>query len=327
VTSRGQGRGQSRPPRLRGFPSRKKPPKSPVVLEAPPTGAQQSPADQHHRGGRWIRLGVAVVLIATTVFLLPKQVQSAPGSAGDSRGGGQSVDSISVAALYSTPYGGEAYRANLSLDWSIDGGKSTATLFAIVNSPEGHGSLVLGGPIARLVSDCHLNGVPVAPTPDMPRDLGFNPPQNAQFWFDGRRGGTTSRIDFQGDPGSGRTVIRCDVHDFASDDAPLHRLYTPVLVAYSQGTESVSDRDLKIRDVCVEVTYPSVADRQAKCADAFNPAPVLYHSEKQISLPEEQGRRDAILIVLGAIAGAAASALLEVVTGFLSSLARKSRAR
>lgn len=229
-----------------------------------------------------------------------------------------------MAALYATPYGGEAYRANLSLDWRIKEGKSSATLFAIVNSDEGQGSLVLAGPIARLVSDCRLNGETVTPAPDMPASLGFDPPQNAQFWFDGRSEGTTSHINFRGDLQPGGTVIRCEVRDFASDSAPLHRLYTPVLLAYSQGTEMASDRELEIQNVCVEVTYySSTSARQENCADAFNPAPVLYDSEKQISLPEEQGRRDAILIVIGAIAGAAASAVLETLTWFFGTLARR----
>lgn len=259
---------------------------------------------------------VALTLIALTFLLLPGQVKPPSGAPGDSG----SLDRMSTVALYTTPYGGEQFSTHLSWSWSIKGGKSAPSLFATVVSPTARGSLVLGGPIADLVSECHLNGEHVVPSSGMPDTLGFQPPRNAQFWFDGREAHAVGHIDFQGDPGSVPTVIRCDVRDFGSDAPPVHRLYTPLLLAYAQGSEAATEADFRLRSVCVEVAYRSVTEAQEQCAEKFNVVPMLGDREQLINLPQEQGIRDASLIVVGAIAGTAAAALLEVLTGFFSAV-------
>lgn len=227
---------------------------------------------------------------------------------------------MSTVALYTTPYGGEQFSTHLSWSWRIQGGKSEPSLFATVDSRVARGRLMLGGPISNLVSECHLNGEHIFPELGMHDTLGFQPPRNAQFWFDGREARAVGHIDFQGDPGSVPTVIRCDVRDFGSDAPPVHRLYTPMLLAYAQGSEAATEEDFRLRSVCVEVAYSSVTEAQEQCAEKFNVVPMLGDREQLIDLPEEQGIRDALLIVVGAIAGAAAAALLEVFTGFFSAV-------
>lgn len=276
-----------------------------------------------NRGRGVIRAAVAVALIASTFLLLPGQVAHPPGAPLDSDGVDRSVDAMSVAALYSTPYGGEQFiSTDLSWSWNITGGKSEATLFAIVRSREASGSLVFGGPISRLVSECHLNGQPIDPSNGMPNSLGFNPPENAMSEFYARKAGTIRRIDFQGDPGPGGTVIRCHVHDFASDDPPVHRLYTPRLLAYSEGSEPATEEDFRLRTVCVHVPFYSETESTEECADTFNAVPMLADRVQLLNLPEEQGIRDAKLLIVGAVAGTAAATLLELLTGFLSALFR-----
>ncbi|WP_230854575.1 hypothetical protein [Arthrobacter terrae] len=123
-------------------------------------------------------------------------------------------------------------------------------------------------------------------------------------------------IDFQGDPGPGGTVIRCLVRDFASDAPPLHRLYTPTLLTYTQGSEAATEEDLSLRNMCVDYSYDSAAQGKNQCATKVNLVPQLGDQEQLITLPEEQGIRDSKLIIIGAVAAIAATALLEVLKEF-----------
>lgn len=293
----------------------------------PPMGTQPDVALQAQEPRSGLRKAaaaiLAILLSAGTMLLLPGQVDWPPGAPGDASSADRSVDAQSVAVLYSSSLGGEMARTNLSWDWSIAGGHSEATIFGIATSEATHGSLVFGGPISRLLDQCFLNGQPVQPSAGLPAGLGFDPPQYANIWLDGRKAGTVSHIDFHGNSGPGGNVIRCDVRDFASDDQPVHRLYTPVLVAYVPGIEETSQQDLQLHQVCVEASFSSAVSRQEECADRFNPAPTLIDSVKLITLPEEQGVRDGRLILVGAVAGAAAAALLEALTGIGSILYRR----
>lgn len=290
--------------------------------------AAKSNASRTTKKNRWrgsIRVGAALALIACTFLLLPKQVGHPVGAPADADSPARSMTRQSVAALYSTPYSSEPFSTHLTWTWNLANGKSKATLMATVLSREASGSLVFGGPISGLVNDCILNGKPVEPSAGMPDRLGFNPPQNAQFWFSGREVNTVSRIDFRGDPGPGGTVILCEVQDFAADDPPIHRLYTPTLLAYSQGSESAVEDGSRLRSVCVEVPRWSKTEAAEECADAFNVVPLIYDHEQLLDLPEEQGIRDAKLLIVGAVAGTAAATLLEFLPGTLSALAKSVR--
>lgn len=271
-----------------------------------------------------LRAALAAGLIAWTLVLLPGQVKRPPASPEETGGVGKSTDTISVAALYSSPYGGDQSHSRLSWSWAIADGKSTPTFFASVHSPTAHGSLVLGGPLSHLVSECHLNGNLVDPSPGSPANLGFEVPPEAHFWFDGRQESMVTHIDFQGDTSPDGTFIWCSVHGFETDDPPVHRLYTPGLLAYAQGSELATAADLRLHDVCVDVSSKSSA-QQEKCADNFNTVSILDDGEQLITVPAEQGMHDASLILVGAVAGAAASAVLEFLTRLLSALGGKLR--
>lgn len=288
-------------------------------ITCPADSSSATRAVRANRGRGALRAAIALALIALTFLLLPGQVKPPSGAPGNSR----SLDRMSTVALYTTPYGGEEFSAHLSWSWRIQGGKSEPSLFAIIDSRVARGSLVLGGPISNLVSQCHLNGKPINPEPGMPNALGFVPPKSAQFWFNGREASAVGHIDYQTDPGSRPTVIRCDVRDFGSDAPPVHRLYTPMLLAYAQGSEVATEEDFRLRSVCVEVAYTSVTEAHEQCAERFNVVPHIGDREQLVNLPEEQGIRDAYLIVVGAVAGSAAAAMLEVLTGFFSAVVRK----
>lgn len=260
---------------------------------------------------------MAVALILLTASFLPRQLESPPGAPHDSPGGGGSVDAASVIALYSTPYDRD-FSTDLTWSWSINNGKSTARFYASVASTKARGSVVFGGPISRLLDNCHLNGVPATPSPGMTDSLGFEPPRNVLVSFEGRREGTVSHIDFLPEPTPGGNVIYCDVRDFASDSPPLHRLYTPMLQAYAQGGETaVQDKSLA-STVCVEVPIYSATKPQKECLAGSNGAPYFFDTEELVDLPHEQGLRDAKLLVIGAVAGAAAALVLDSLAGILS---------
>lgn len=284
-------------------------------------GTSQPPRDQEppratsaadpNRFRGLVRAGLALALISLTWLLLPRAVESAPGVPRDTG----SVRQSSVVALYSV-YGGKQSSADLSWDWNIKGGKSEATLFAVVRAPNERSYVVLGGPISRLIERCHLDGEPVDPSVGFPEDLGFVPPQNTTFWFGGREPDTIAHFSFQSD--MTQSVLRCDVRDFGSDAPPVHRLYTPTLLAYAHGTETATEEELNFGGVCVEVPSYSATEAVKECAEGFEPVPLLMQREQLLNLPEEQGVRDAYLLVVGAVAGIAAAALLELLTGALT---------
>jgi hypothetical protein len=167
---------------------------------------------------------------------------------------------------------------------------------------------VFGGPITKRIEGCFFNGNPVKPEPGMP-NLGFKVPDDAVFSLRGRDGESVSHIDFVGDSSPGDTVLRCDLEGFASDDPPVHRLYTPELVAYAEGSDRATDEQLRLEPVCVKSNIAVEEENGERCAEAYQPVASLSQREDLVTKPEEQGIRDARLILVGALAGIAASLL------------------
>lgn len=251
-----------------------------------------------------LKAAIAVALTVATYLLLPGSLAAPPGSPGNS----DSLDRQSVVALLSSP-SGDNFSTRLSWDWSVENGSTHPTLFATVSGgAAARGSLILGGPIAHLVADCHLNGVAITPVEGMPNDLGFKIPHDIYFSFDGRTTGTITRIDFSGDAGPGGQVIYCSAAGLGADDPPLHRLYTPDLLAFAGDSQTASLTQL--RSVCVGTT-PSITKGSEQCADQNRLVPAVYASDQLITLPDEQGMRDARLILLGSLAGASAAVLAD----------------
>ena len=108
------------------------------------------------------------------------------------------------------------------------------------------------------------------------------------------------------------------MRDFGSDAPPVHRLYTPTLLAYAHGTETATEEELNFGGVCVDVPSHSATEAVKECAERFEPVPLLMQREQLLNLPEEQGVRDAYLLIVGAVAGIAAAALLELLKGVLT---------
>ncbi|MCT9868998.1 hypothetical protein [Paenarthrobacter aurescens] len=257
---------------------------------------------------------MAVLLVIITALLFPGPPPVAPGAARNLR----SVDENSVVAFYVAAE--NAVAANLSWSWKIEGGKSEATLFASVGSMA-RGSLVFGGPIAQLTTDCFVVEEAVNAVPGLPDRLGFSPP-DLKLWFGKRPSGSLAHIDFREDQAEdfGITSITCKIRDFGSDTPPVHRLYTPALLAYFRGSESATFEQQQLSNVCVEVSARSRTDVARECAERFRAVPYLSAREQVVSLPEEQGYRDGVLLILGAVAGTAAASVLEILTGLFSAI-------
>lgn len=245
-----------------------------------------------------------VILTMATYWLLPSSVGYPPASPK----GSDSLDRQSVAAMLTAPWGGEYYTARL--DWStrIKEGRSSSDLYAIIRSGTARGSLVFGGPITKRIGHCFFNGKPVKPQPGTPA-LGFEVPDDAVFWLRGRDDESVSHIDFAGDSSPGDTVLRCDLEGFASDDPPIHRLYTPELVAYAEGSDRATDEQLRLQPVCVKSSMAVEEENGERCAEAYQPVANLPQRDDLVTKPEEQGIRDSRLILVGALAGTAASLL------------------
>lgn len=268
--------------------------------------------DERRRLSIW-RWGAKVLvvgaLLALTWAFLPSPIGYPPSSPGTS----DSLDRQSVVALLATPLGGDYSTARLDWSWDLDAkGSSSPVLSAIINSRVASGTLVFGGPISQTVGDCYLNGEEVRPTLGRPEDLGFAVPKDVTFWLDGRQEGTISRIDFDGDPGPGGNVIRCGADGFSIDDPPVHRTYSPELLAYVAGSESASNEQLSNSSVCTSSEDLSEVRREDRCATEYQPVAYTYQQSMLTSRPEEQGIRDARLVVVGAAAGAVAAFILEI---------------
>lgn len=267
--------------------------------------------------------GVAAGLAGLTYLLLPSPV----GFPAASPGGSDAVDDQSVVALVTTPYGGREsfYSADLRWDWSASNGSAKPSFVAHVSLRRATGSLLLGGPIAHALSSCILNGEPVRPASGLPAHLGFTLPHDVAFSFDSRSPGTVARIDFTQDPGPGGTVIVCSAEGFAADDAPIHRTYTPDLLAYASGTESASSRELELATVCVSAGGLDSSTTQEVCAEQNQVVARAYQRDDLTILPEEQARRDARLALVGAVAGVAAASVLNLVPQVISLLIAATR--
>lgn len=260
--------------------------------------------------GRWqAKALVVAALVALTWALLPSSIGYPPSSPGTDT----SLDRQSVVALLAPPLGGGFGTTRLDWSWDIDTkGDSTPKLFAIINSRVASGALVFGGPISESVADCYVNGVEAQPSAGMPVGLGFAIPKEVTFWLDGREDGTISRIDFHGDPGPGGTVIRCAADGFSSDSPPLHRTYSPELLAYVAGSESAPSEQLRQRRVCTSAEDLSEIRAEDECASEDQPVAYSYQKSTLTSRPEEEGIRDARLAIVGAAAGAVAAFILEI---------------
>lgn len=275
-------------------------------------------ARSNRPGPRWrlaasVRLVFALMLLAITVLLLPKTLGKPEDSPGE---GNDAVDDHSFVVLFTER--GDAKYTNLSWDWSIskaDGG----TLFATSQSRAIGGYLILAGPVAQSVKDCHLNGESVESVDVAPRTFDDEAkfPEQVRFDLSGRTPGTIRKIAFYGspDPGFGGNVLHCELpKTMRADDPPVHRLYTPALAAYQEGeTRETGTRNWTEESMCVESGAVANVEAARSCATTAEPVPSLYDHEDLITVPQEQGSRDGKLIAVGALAGAAAAALWSAI--------------
>ena len=262
-----------------------------------------------------VKLPIAAVLVGVTYFLLPSSVGYPPASPATSG----ALDRQSVVTLVTAPWGGDGYSAQLNWYWDVGADKSQASLFIVIHSQRARTSLIFGGPISSR-ADCAVNGETTTAAPGLPVDLGYAMPTVVRFWLEDRTPGSVNHLDFKGDAGPGGLVIHCSFKGFAADDPPLHRLYTPELNAYAHGAESASNEDLEREDVCVSVNGPEPARRSEACATRYQPVAELGQSEDLINLPGEQGKRDAHLVLIGAVAGTAAALVADLLTETLQAL-------
>lgn len=257
------------------------------------------------------------VLLFVIIFLLfsPTTLDNPRGAPGDSH----SLDDMSSAALLTNPYGQSDFMANLMWNWEIEQtGESKSSFTAVIRSGDSlRGSLVLGGPLAGSVKDCRRNGELMRLSQGIPGDLGFKWPSNTKIEFEGRDPESIKRLDFQSDASG--TVIRCDVIDFSSDDPPLHRVYTPTLLAYAHGATA---EDLRANRVCVNATYATNLTPREQCAEMFNPVSYLPGQQELVSITSEQHIRDRQLMILGAFIGVVASTIFEAMPAVFTNLLR-----
>ena len=266
---------------------------------------------------------IAFILLTGTFLLFPGAVATPRSSPGESH----SYDASSAVALLATQQAGDGhFSANLFWNWDDnDARNSQSSITAVITSENAaRGSLVFGGPIAS-ASSCYRNGDPAVSILGIPDELGFAVPSSALIWLEERDAGAVTRIDFEGDASGAAIVIRCEVNGFSSDSPPLHRVYTPHLLAYSPGNETAHPDSLRINRICVNARYDSKIEDKEDCAEMFKPVPSLGGQEVRISVDTEQYIRDVQLLIMGAIAGIAGSTLFEVVPLITVRLTRGTR--